>query len=342
LLFFRFCLFCAVVLTLAPLLAFLDARVAGLQAAALHLAAINALLAVLMLLYRRRLAFGRFWAIAGMLAALWNIALAWPSIAANVQAAFADAPPKSKALKVISFNLAYDNPDYAKTVAFLAKSGADVIGLSEVTPEAKKALGELDEIYPHRVDCVGMDRFCELMLLSKKPLRYGFAGKIGAKLTYIASADIDFQGSAVSVAVAHIVLPFVKPDWPPLQQWLTADDPSPLLPKTPRLWQSMQMAVLADYAKSLGRDRIIMGDFNSVPWSDAQVAFRAATLLDNRGPLVATWPTRLPAPLRVPIDTVFVGGGLTLRNLHAGPDLGSDHLPIIAEIGTKSIIAEAE
>ncbi|GAB2177868.1 endonuclease/exonuclease/phosphatase family protein [Dongia sp. agr-C8] len=333
----RFCLFCAVALTLAPLLAFLDARVAGLQAAALHLAAISALLAVPLLVYKRRL-----WALAGMLAALWNIALAWPSIAANVQAAFAAAPPKGKTLKVVSFNLSYDNPGFKPAVDFLAKSGADVIGLSEVTPEAKKALGKLDALYPHRVDCIGQDRFCELMLLSKKPLRYGFAGKIGAKLTYVASADVDFQGSAISIAVAHIVLPFVKPDWQPLQQWLTPDDPSPLLPKTPRLWQSMQMAVLADYAKSLGRDQIVMGDFNSVPWSDVQVAFRAATGLDNRGPLAATWPTRLPPPLRVPIDTVFVGGGLTLRNLHPGPDLGSDHLPIVAEIGTKSIIAEAE
>jgi endonuclease/exonuclease/phosphatase (EEP) superfamily protein YafD len=55
-----------------------------------------------------------------------------------------------------------------------------------------------------------------------------------------------------------------------------------------------------------------------------------------------TWPTPLPAPLRVPIDTVFVGGGLSLRDLHAGPDLGSDHLPVIAEIGARRVIAEAE
>ncbi len=75
---------------------------------------------------------------------------------------------------------------------------------------------------------------------------------------------------------------------------------------------------------------------------DGQVAFREATRLDNRGPLVLTWPTRLPAPARVPIDTVFVGGGLTLRNLKPGPDLGSDHLPIIAEIGSKSVLAEAQ
>ena len=336
-LFLRFLMFSAVALTLAPFLSFLDARVAGLQAIAIHLAAATALLAVLMLLYKRRL-----WAIAGMLAALWNVALAWPSIAANVATALADAPPKAKALKVVTFNLSYDNPGLKPTVEFLAKSGADVIGLSEVTPEAKKALARLDEIYPHRVDCVGKDRFCELMLLSKKPLRYGFAGRIGPKLTYIASADLDFQGSAISVAVAHIVLPFVKPDWHELQQWLPPGDASPLLPQTPVLWQSMQMAVLADYAKSLGRDQILMGDFNSVPWMDVQVAFRTATNLDNRGPLVATWPTGLPPFMRVPIDTVFVGGGLTLRNLQPGPDLGSDHLPVIAEIGSKRLLAEAE
>jgi endonuclease/exonuclease/phosphatase (EEP) superfamily protein YafD len=336
LLLLRFCLFCAVALTIAPFLSFIDARAAAFQAIALHLAVICALLAVPLLIYRRR-----FWGAAGFLAALWNIALAWPSIAANVTAAFADTP-KGRALKVVSFNLSYDNPGFGKAVDFLAKSGADVIGLSEVTPEAKAALAKLKEIYPHSIDCVGQDRFCELMLLSKKPLRYSFAGRIGPKLTYVASADIDWQGAPLSVAVAHIVLPFKTPDWQPLQTWIPADDPSPLLAKTPVLWQSVQMAVLAGYVQSLGPDRIVMGDFNSAPWSDVQTAFRKALLLDNRGPLALTWPTQLPPPLRIPIDTVFVGGGLSIRDLHAGADLGSDHLPVIAEIGTKRMIAEAE
>jgi endonuclease/exonuclease/phosphatase (EEP) superfamily protein YafD len=258
-----------------------------------------------------------------------------------VKTVFADQP-KARALKVVSFNVSYENAGFGQTVDFLAKSGADVIGLSEVTPEAKAALGKLKGLYPYSVDCIGQDRFCELMLLAKKPLRYSFAGQIGPKLTYVASADMDWQGSAVSIAVAHVVRPFVKPDWEPLKSWIPPDDPSPLLSKTPVLWQSIQMAVLAGYARSLGRDQIVMGDFNSVPWSDVQTAFRAATSLDNRGALAATWPAPLPPPLRVPIDQVFVGGGLVLRDLDVGPDLGSDHLPIIAEIGSKRIIAEAE
>jgi len=124
--------------------------------------------------------------------------------------------------------------------------------------------------------------------------------------------------------------------------YLQADDASPLLAGTPLLWQSMQTAVVAGYARTLGKDQIVMGDFNSTPWSDLQVAFRNATALDNRGPLVLSWPASLPAPLRLPVDPVFVGGGLKIHDLQAGPALGSDHLPMIAEIGSERPIAAAE
>jgi endonuclease/exonuclease/phosphatase (EEP) superfamily protein YafD len=336
-LFLRFCLVCAVLLTVAPFFAVLDARAAAFQALALHLIAINGLLALVLLIRKRRIL-----AMLGLLAALWNIAVVWPSVAANMKSALADPPAKSRVLKVISFNLSFDNQDPAKVADYLAKSGADVIGLAEVTPEAKAFLAKLKPTYPHSIDCIGQDRFCELMLLSKKPLRYPFAGKVGPKLTYIASADIDWQGNPISIAMTHIVLPFVKPDWPPLAPWIQTDEAVPLLAGTPALWQSMQASVVAGYARTLGQDQIVMGDFNSTPWSDVQVAFRNATALDSRGPLVASWPASLPAPLRIPIDPVFVGGGLSIRDLRAGPNLGSDHLPMIAEIGSKRPIAEAE
>ncbi len=105
----------------------------------------------------------------------------------------------------------------------------------------------------------------------------------------------------------------------------------------------MQMAVLAGYARSLGRDQILMGDFNNVPWSDVQAAFRAATWLDNRGPLVTTWPAQLPAPLRVPIDS-----GLRRRRAHPArpPGRARSSARITCRSSPRSarsaIIAEAE
>jgi endonuclease/exonuclease/phosphatase (EEP) superfamily protein YafD len=40
----------------------------------------------------------------------------------------------------------------------------------------------------------------------------------------------------------------------------------------------------------------------------------------------------VPRPLRAPIDGCLVGGGLGAR-AELGPDVGSDHLPVLVELG---------
>jgi endonuclease/exonuclease/phosphatase family metal-dependent hydrolase len=65
-------------------------------------------------------------------------------------------------------------------------------------------------------------------------------------------------------------------------------------------------------------------------------AFRAASGLENRGFFAPSWTMQLPAIFRIQIDHVFTGGTLAARSLHTGPDVGSDHLPMIAEIELKS------
>jgi len=124
--------------------------------------------------------------------------------------------------------------------------------------------------------------------------------------------------------VAHIVLPFVKPDWELLRTWIPADDPAPLFGEDAGALASMQMAVLAGYARSLGRDQILMGDFNNTPWSDVQVGFplrRPSSTIAGRWS--TTWPAQLPAPLRVPID-------FRLRRRAGSPCATSMPVPISA------------
>jgi endonuclease/exonuclease/phosphatase (EEP) superfamily protein YafD len=75
-----------------------------------------------------------------------------------------------------------------------------------------------------------------------------------------------------------------------------------------------------------------MGDFNSASWSSVQQAFRAATGLDNRGHYLPSWPSWTWPVLRLPIDQVFARGGARVTEMRLGPSVGSDHLPIEAEI----------
>src|SRR5258707_5661446 len=79
----------------------------------------------------------------------------------------------------------------------------------------------------------------------------------------------------------------------------------PPLAGTPRLAQVQQAANLADYLRSLGSDLVVMGDFNSTPWSRLQDAFRHATGLRNAPGLALTWPSWNEALLRLPIDQIF-------------------------------------
>jgi endonuclease/exonuclease/phosphatase (EEP) superfamily protein YafD len=98
------------------------------------------------------------------------------------------------------------------------------------------------------------------------------------------------------------------------------------------LEQSEQAANLAQYLKGLGPDLVLMGDFNSVPWSRTQVTLRSATGLENAGPMVPTWPSWQPAWIRLPIDQIMTRGALTRWNFKSGYYIGSDHLPVEAEI----------
>jgi endonuclease/exonuclease/phosphatase (EEP) superfamily protein YafD len=71
-----------------------------------------------------------------------------------------------------------------------------------------------------------------------------------------------------------------------------------------------------------------------VPWSQPLRRLTSATGLrsvhDSYG-LGGTWPTGIPL-LRVPIDNCLVSEGLIALDRRLGPDVGSDHFPLIVDL----------
>lgn len=324
--FLRFCLLVAILLTIAPQVPFLPPVLSAFEGYSVQFGIGSLVLAAI--LARRH----RVWALAGVLVAAWSAYLVLPT----VMPARSKAPVDAPSLKVVTLNIWDESPRLSDSIAYLQQSGADLIGLSEVTPQSKAMLAALRATYPYSVDCVRNGSICNVMLLSKLPITNAFGGDAGGRLTYVARGEIEWQGRTITVTAAHLFLPFVREDWAPAVALVPPDDPRPELPGAPpRLWQSQQAAVLAAYLRTAAPDRVVIGDFNSVAWGKLQGAFRRATGLDNRGFLAPSWTTRLPWPMRIPIDHVFVGGALAVRSLHAGPNTGSDHSPIEAEIVLK-------
>ncbi len=324
-LFLRFCLLGGIVTSFLPLLQRLDVRFAAFDAFALQCAAGNLVLVAALVIFRRRLRSWRGWAVAGLIAAGWSAYTVWPEMTYR-----APVVAEGPVLRVTNINIWWNREDLDAVINYLSKDSPDIVGLVEVTPKYKPMLAPLKAIYPYSVDCVDLDSICQEVLLSKLPLQRSYAGPVGAALTYVSEAEVAWQGRTITVTVTHLTVPSILPHRP-------ADQPAPpMLPGTVNIWQSQQGAALAKHlAAPAPVDRIVLGDFNSVPWNPLQRAFRAATGLENRGHWTPDWPAWHPLVARIPIDPVFTGGALAVRDQRIGPDIGSDHLPIEVEIGLK-------
>ena len=247
------------------------------------------------------------WALLAALLTAWHGLALYPFLPFPADATPVTEPP----LKVLSLNLWYLSEDHQRAVQSLLASGADVIGTVETTVEWRDSLQALEAVYPYHVDCVGKVFRCGVALYSKIPLRDAFADRIDGSLPTVVAATIDWQGAPLTIAELQLINPLIG---------LEQD------------FQAQQGAVASGYFAKLPGDLVVMGDFNSAPWSRLQQDFRAATRLDNRGRLALTWPSWAPAAFRLPIDQIFVRGGVVARNVRPGPPEGSDHLPIEGDI----------
>ena len=92
------------------------------------------------------------------------------------------------------------------------------------------------------------------------------------------------------------------------------------------------LGAVADSLAKLEGPVILLGDFNTTPWSPAYRKLVADTELGSAsGGRIATWPVWM-APLRVPIDHILVRGPVTVLEAERGPDLGSDHFPVLVTL----------
>jgi endonuclease/exonuclease/phosphatase (EEP) superfamily protein YafD len=295
---------------------------AVLEQFALQLGLVALLTAVLALVLRR-------WARVILLAAL-TATLSWPVFSDRGEAAIVTAPAR---LKVVSANLWHSAAGHDRTVEALLASDADIIGLIEATPRWRPALAPLLAKYPYRVDCFDRDPECLTMLLSKLPIEQPIAGRVWKATPIVAGGVIRWNGRPITVLATHWFRPLLRSDRSP---W-GADDAERSAYLADGLPVGRQAGQAGLFAKFLDReapgDLIVMGDLNSAPWSRVQRAFRAKTGLDNQAGWVTSWPSFLPWPLRLPIDHVLARGHLVVTDFSAGPEVDSDHLPVVAEIG---------
>jgi endonuclease/exonuclease/phosphatase (EEP) superfamily protein YafD len=225
-------------------------------------------------------------------------------------------------VKILFANVWEYNSNHAQILTLVRSEAPDFVLFAEASARWKKELDTLKDIYPYST----REKKGEL-IYSKSDL----------KDTEIIDRDLRFQNVSIIRKLKHKGQEFTL---------IAAHPPSPTLVHN-FFDRNKQLDELGNYLEHSTDNLIIAGDFNTSPWSPyyRKFAYRARLVNARQGfGLVPTWappsvrrlPEFLQPFLSVPIDHIFTrSGSIKLRatSFRTGPYIGSDHLPVIAEIG---------
>jgi endonuclease/exonuclease/phosphatase (EEP) superfamily protein YafD len=216
-------------------------------------------------------------------------------------------------LRLLIANVHASNRDHSRLLELVRREKPHILLLEEIDGSWLAALNALASDYPHRVLRARPGNF-GIALLSRIPLELGEIRQYGTAGVPSIEARITHGGEPLQILLTH---------------------PVPPVGRDNAMRRDEQASVVAKAARALGRRTILAGDFNMTPWSPV-----FADLLESSGlrdsargfGLQTTWPMTLPLPCRIPIDHCLHTPDLEVVDRRAGPDIGSDHLPLIVEL----------
>lgn len=224
-----------------------------------------------------------------------------------------NAPPQGTTIRVMTYNLHGDeNSELAAFENWLRTHQPDVVALQEIPGAYREGIESLRDMYPEQV---GED----IMLLSRYPINESRRDE-----DYL-RAIIAVQDEKIAVYTLHF-------------EGLFSQSPRlnlPVLDTLSRYDEDQRNQQIDRLVAALDGESIpyiVAGDFNlsqhSLKYSALAVRMTDSFRATNTG-LGPTWSLDYGLPL-LRIDYIWHGKGLRSIDTEIGPDLGSDHLPVIA------------
>jgi len=259
---------------------------------------------------------------------------AWYLLPIYLERVRQDVGTRADALVLVTANLHYANREMAPVVAFLRDLDPDLVFLQEVAPASLEGLQQgLADRYPHAAHCVDR-RYCNLAILSHRPLSAAAASSVGRRhddtLPRLSAPGWRFaEGALADPAKAAAGL---------LAEVGLADGSSLRLFAVHLSWpipadrHAEQLRWIAERLAAMPSEpTILAGDFNATPWSVALADFEKGLPLARASQGVLSFPTPQRAPMPIlAIDQVYLSDGLAAGSVVRGPDIGSDHYPLVA------------
>jgi endonuclease/exonuclease/phosphatase (EEP) superfamily protein YafD len=211
-------------------------------------------------------------------------------------------------LKLVTLNLLWSNQEHQKVLDWLRAEAPDIVLTQETTRRWAGVLDRLHDRFPHRRLPAPAD---DLAILSRHPFHMIEPSGIRTHGT-LAMVRLTVGERRIDLVNLHASVPL---------------NPA---------WQAARDVMLEDIASVARHGRmplIVAGDFNATPWN------RSMRRLVRESPLRhaadfwrPSWADHVPLWMGIPIDHVLAGTGCTVLDRRVGPDIGSDHRPVVATI----------
>lgn len=224
------------------------------------------------------------------------------------------APLETARLRILQANVLTCNTNAPALLALVARESPDVVVLQEPDDWWLRQLAPLTNSYPVYAGLARDDNFGAAIYCKTNALEadiFTLSDPEGAPSSH---ARIRVNGRTITVVGTHTLAPYNGYMWRGRNSFTRE---------------------LARTLRAVEGPLVVTGDFNNTPWSAHFRTFlKTSGLLDSsqgRGPQ-PTWPATSPSAARIPLDHCFHSADVRALAKRLGPDIGSDHLPLIIDV----------
>ena len=220
------------------------------------------------------------------------------------------------AVRVVFSNLSIGNDDNGKLVAWLKVSDPDIVVATEVSPHHVGQMAGAMAEFPFRMIEPREHPF-GMAVYSRYPISGESVTELAGdpprvRNPILVTGDVETPVGMLHVAGVHLFPPMTP-------RWLA--------------WRNEQLVIASEVLAEIDAPKLVVGDFNATPWSASFRAFRSENGLSGFNTR-ATWPVWLGFA-GIPIDHAFVSPDLRILGIETGPDIGSDHRPLLIDVAPR-------
>lgn len=215
-------------------------------------------------------------------------------------------------LRILLANVHTSNRAHEVLVEAVQREAPDIVVLQETDEAWIAGIEPLMASYPHRIVEPRADNF-GMTLLARMPLETAECRFIAGPLPTLVARFVH-EAKTWTVFATHALPP----------RWRNG---------TAR--RDQQLIEVAQLAREAGERCLVVGDFNTTPWSHIfERMLEVGDLVDSAKGfgVQPTWPMRLPGILRIPLDHCLCSRDVLVKQRRLVGAIGSDHMPVFFEL----------